>query len=87
MPCTYGHADNVVYLWISANNLLRMQTQATGPRGKKDRDLHSYSVRLCTSIECLRTLWNRDVNAAINILKLFLIWASGLPHPSEFRRA
>ena len=30
MPCTYGHGDNVVYSWIPADNLLRVQTQATG---------------------------------------------------------
>jgi len=32
-------------------------------------------------------LWNRDVNAAINILRLFLDWVEGRSKPPEFCRA
>ena len=31
-------------------------------------------------------MWNRDVNAAINMLQLCLAWASGADKPHEFRR-
>lgn len=31
-------------------------------------------------------MWNRDVNAAINMLKLFLAWTSGADKPSAFDR-
>ena len=32
----------------------------------------SFRVLRCNNSQCIRTFWNRDINAAINILKLFL---------------
>ncbi|KAL3141215.1 hypothetical protein ABBQ38_003554 [Trebouxia sp. C0009 RCD-2024] len=55
-------------------------------RGRRDHGPESYSVRLCRNTECHRTLWNRDVNAAVNILRLFLDWAEGRAKPPEFCR-
>ena len=55
-------------------------------RGRKDHGPESYSVRLCRNTECRRILWNRDVNAAVNILHLFLDWVEGRPKPPEFCR-
>ncbi|KAL3148147.1 hypothetical protein ABBQ38_014429 [Trebouxia sp. C0009 RCD-2024] len=54
-------------------------------RCRNDGD-HSYSVRLCSNRGCERMMWNRDVNAAINVLKLFLAWTSGADKPSAFAR-
>ena len=56
-------------------------------RGRRDRGPNSYSVRLCLNTACTRILWNRDVNAAINILRLFLDWVEESTEPIEFRRA
>ena len=56
-------------------------------RGDRDHDSESYSVRLCTNTECARTLWNRDLNAAINILRLFLAWVNSEDKPAQFCRA
>ena len=56
-------------------------------RGRRDHGPESYSVRLCINTACTRILWNRDVSAAINILRLFLDWVEGRTKPSEFRRA
>ncbi|KAL3135720.1 hypothetical protein ABBQ38_006188 [Trebouxia sp. C0009 RCD-2024] len=55
-------------------------------RGRRELGPESYSVRLCRNTECHRTLWNRDVNAAVNILRLFLDWAEGRAKPPEFCR-
>ncbi|KAL3143517.1 hypothetical protein ABBQ38_002321 [Trebouxia sp. C0009 RCD-2024] len=54
-------------------------------RCRNDGD-YSYSVRLCSNRGCERMMWNRDVNAAINMLKLFLAWTSGADKPSAFAR-
>ena len=35
----------------------------------------SYAVRLCKSPQCPRMVWNRDVNASINMLHLLLAFA------------
>ena len=51
-------------------------------RGRREYAPENYSVRLCRNTECHRTLWNRDVNAAIIIPRLFLDWAK----PPEFCR-
>ena len=56
-------------------------------RGSRDRGPNSYSVRLRLNTVCTRILWNRDVNAAINTLRLFLDWVEGRTKPLEFRRA
>ena len=61
--------------------------EVSAERGRRDRGLNSYSVRLCLNTGCTRILWNRDVNAAINILRLFLDWVEGRTKPLEFRRA
>lgn len=44
-----------------------------------------YSVRLCTNTGC-RIGWNRDVNAARNILRVFLEANQGRQPPVAFRR-
>jgi hypothetical protein len=44
-----------------------------------------YSVRLCTNTGC-RIGWNRDVNAARNILKVFLEANQGRARPMALRR-
>ena len=56
-------------------------------RGCSDHGPNSYSVRLCHNTACTRILWNRDVNAAINILRLFLDWVDGRAKPLQFCRA
>ena len=68
---------------------LPADTQVVLPaeRGRRDHSPKSYSVRLCQNRECKRILWNRDVNAAINILRLFLDWVEGKQKPDQFRRA
>ena len=50
------------------------------------RRSESYTVRLCQNTECLRTVWNRDVNAAINMLSLAIEFADGNVKPEAFRR-
>ena len=66
--------------------LTRVPTQLClcAERGRRDHGTESYSVRLCTNTECSRILWNRDVNAAINILRLFLARVNGQAKPPEF---
>ncbi len=54
---------------------------------RKDHGPESYIVRLCRNTESRRILWNRDVNAAINILRLFLDWVEGRSKPPESCRA
>ena len=63
-----------------SNSRLTLQN-VLAERGCADHGPESYSVRLCRNTERHRTLWNRDVNAAINILQLFLDWAEGRPKP------
>ena len=44
-----------------------------------------YGVRCCETSTCLpRRLWNRDVNAAINILRRLRRDLAGEEHPSVF---
>ncbi len=50
----------------------KLSASLSAERGRKDHGPESYSVRLCRNTECRRILLNRDVNAAINILHLFL---------------
>ena len=45
-----------------------------------------YAVRLCQNTVCLRTVWNRNVNAAINMLNLAIAFAEGKVKPEAFRR-
>ena len=54
-------------------------------RGPRDGPV-SRNVRLCNNTVCSRTCWNRDVNAAINLLRLFRSWQMGQPRPPEFCR-
>ena len=54
-------------------------------RGRRDGP-ESHAVRLCRHTECARMVWNRDVNAAINILDLALQYAYGLQKPQAFCR-
>ena len=46
----------------------------------------SHAVRLCKSPQCPRMVWNRDVNASINMLHLLLAFAQGEDKPAHFRR-
>ena len=48
--------------------------------------LRCYGIRLCESRECFRTLWQRDINAAISILGILAAWLDGRPKPAAFRR-
>ena len=45
-----------------------------------------HSVRRCVTANCPRTLWNRDINAALNILHIFLYEASYGERPKVFSR-
>ena len=44
-------------------------------------------MRFCEVALCWRSVWNRDVNAAINILVLLAYWLAGQPRPAAFRPA
>ena len=45
-----------------------------------------FSVKRCENIDCIRTSWNRDINASINILTSFLHEAvHGHAHPAFSR--
>ena len=46
----------------------------------------SYGVWLCQTQSCYRVLWQRDVNAAINIMVIIAHWLHGLPKPAAFQR-
>ena len=54
---------------------------------EKRRRQRNYGVRLCNNTECNRKIWNRDVNASINILNLLLSWTRGDSKPVAFLRA
>ncbi len=56
----------------------RSRTQQLQCATVSQHSLYSYGIGM---------LWNRDVNAAINILRLFLDWVEGRTKPIEFRRA
>jgi hypothetical protein len=45
-----------------------------------------YRVLCCDNSNCIRTVWNRDINAAINILNIFLHLCVTGTRPEEFRR-
>ena len=48
----------------------------------------SYHVRVCPNVICPRTVWDRNVSAAINILYLFKNYnVDGNETPEAFRRA
>ena len=48
----------------------------------------SFRVLRCNNSQCIRTFWNRDINAAINILKIFLhSCSSGTRLPKFSRQA
>ena len=36
------------------------------------KKFQKFRMKQCTNTDCIRTVWNRDINAAINILNLFL---------------
>ena len=67
--------------------LKSVNVERSACRGRSDRGPNSYSVRLCHNTACTRILWNRDVNAAINILRLFLDWVDGRAKPLQFCKA
>jgi hypothetical protein len=47
----------------------------------------SYSLRVCSNNACIRTVWDRNVSAAINILHIFLEFANGRERPGPFQRS
>ena len=49
-------------------------------------DKRSWSLRVCQNNECPRRVWDRNTSAAINILYLFLRYATGKGRPQAFRR-
>jgi hypothetical protein len=49
----------------------------------RGRRVRSYGVRLCETTECVRTLWDRDVNAAINNRIKLMLMLSGQPIDSK----
>ena len=54
--------------------------------GDDGRSSRLWGVRRCSNTACERTLWDRDVNAAINIL-FFMLWElRGEELPDVFRR-
>ena len=54
--------------------------------GSEGRPHASYTVKMCGNVDCCRTLWNRDVNAAINMLHIFVRWCKGLDRPLALQR-
>ena len=46
----------------------------------------SYHVRVCNNVLCPRSVWDRNVSAAINILYLFCNYVEGQETPVAFRR-
>ncbi len=62
------------------------KTEMKGLRTVGSGDRGNYSVRQCANTECNRNVWNRDVNAAINIINLYLYQAQGILRPLEFSR-
>ena len=65
--------------------LLGDRAYVVAERGRRNGP-ESHAVRLCRHTECARMVWNRDVNAAINILDLALQYAYGLPKSQPFSR-
>ena len=45
-----------------------------------------WGIRLCDNRECFRIFWQRDTNAAINLLNIFGHWLHGMPKPAAFQR-
>lgn len=48
-----------------------------------------FRMKRCTNSDCIRTVWDRDINASINILNLFLyacLSRNGKARPAEFSR-
>ena len=45
-----------------------------------------FRVKWCSNNTCTRTYWNRDVNAAINVLNLFLELCHAGSRNSKFTR-
>lgn len=46
----------------------------------------NYRVKWCTNTSCIRSFWNRDINAAINILLLFLQECHNGTRNAKFKR-
>ena len=47
---------------------------------------HAWGVRLCVKQECRVSLWNRDWNACINMLNLFMSDCDGLEHSKHMNK-
>ena len=48
-----------------------------------------FRMKHCTNSDCIRTVWDRDINASINILNLFLVAClskNGKGRPNAFKR-
>ena len=47
----------------------------------------SYALRVCKNVNCQRKVWDQNVSASINILKLFLHYVKGENRPAAFCRS
>ena len=66
----------------------RKENEKKNEKDKGAEELVSvWGVRRCDNNKCSRTFWNRDTNAARNILKVFLSSVQGVPLPAPFLRS
>ena len=49
-------------------------------------DTFSVVAQPYSNTECIRTMWNRDVNASVNTLQLLMVWIRGGTQAVTFRR-
>ena len=46
----------------------------------------AYTIRLCEHTGCYRIVWQRDTNAAINLLLIMRSWLFGMAKPAAYQR-